>query len=133
MTLKPDEDDDIGSIINELLRGGVEQLHLKFGEPVSNVSGRWYFCEITESPDDINRKLFRLERAVYILTRANPYFEISGCVILINGSEEAATVAIESFFDDQDCCGCKIYIIYFICKTCHIGIPFCDYIPPDRR
>ena len=98
---KPD-DDDIGSI-NELLRGGVEQLHLKFGEPVSNVSGRWCFCEITESPDHIYKKLFQLERAVYFLTRANPHFEISGCVILINGSEEAATAAIESFSVPKDC------------------------------
>ena len=95
-------DEDIGSI-DELLRGAVDQMHLKTAEPAGAVSGRWCFCEITESPKHLYMKLYQLERAVYFLTRNNPKFDIAGCVILINGAEDEAERAMQSFSMPVDC------------------------------
>ena len=95
-------DEGIGSM-DELLRGAVDQLHLKTADPAGAVSGRWCFCEITESPKHIYMKLYQLERAVYFLTRSNPKFDIAGCVILINGREDEAERAMQLFSMPPDC------------------------------
>jgi hypothetical protein len=79
----------------ELLAGAVLDLHDKSGVMEKLIDDGWMFIEMTQGPQYLAQKLWRLERAVQILSTIAPTIRPASLVVLMNGEEKEARQAID--------------------------------------
>ena len=81
--------------ISSFLSGAVIDLkNLSDRSQTGSMNRAWVFVEVSQGPKFLLQKLWQLERAVHILTRLDPKFSPSNLVVLLNGDETEAKLAM---------------------------------------